>query len=241
MLKELPWTMKLRMKPKMSDMLQLVEEFHHRGPSTAVRMSSLKALCDSRQTKAYLTFALVICATILLSACNGNDLSSSTNAPVISNPPKTALPMPPLNGKSLENMGWSMTDGKRNTFSEFKGKVLVLDFYATWCEPCRISIPHLINLQRRYETQVSVIGLNVGGPEDADRVPGFARQFNIQYSLAVPDDELAAFLLADVDAIPQTFVFDRKGQLLKRFIGFSERTGEEIDRIVEDALRPTTN
>ncbi|HEV8369408.1 MAG TPA: TlpA disulfide reductase family protein [Pyrinomonadaceae bacterium] len=134
-----------------------------------------------------------------------------------------------------------MTDGKRNTFSEFKGKVLVLDFYATWCSPCRISIPHLINLQRRYETQVSVIGLNVGGPEDADRVPGFARQFNIQYSLAVPDDELAAFLLADVDAIPQTFVFDRKGQLIQRFIGFSERTGEEIDRIVEAALRSSTD
>ena len=236
--------MKLRMRPKMSNMHQLVDQLHLQEAKTAVRTCSLRTFSVSlRQAKAYRTLAslMLMCAVMLFSACNGNDLSSSTNAPVISNPPNTALPMPPLNGKSLENMGWSMSDGKRITFSEFKGKVLVLDFYATWCAPCRISIPHLINLQRRYEKEISVIGLNVGGPEDADRVPGFAQQFKIQYSLAVPDDDLAAFLLADVDAIPQTFVFDRQGQLIKRFIGFSERTGEEIDRIVDDALRSSTD
>jgi len=145
--------------------------------------------------------------------------------------------MPPLSGKSLESMGWSLRDGSRNAFAEFKGKVLVLDFYATWCMPCRESIPHLIDLQRRYENDVRVIGLNVGGPDDIERVPEFSREMDIQYPLGVPDNDLANLLLADVDAIPQTFVFDRNGKLAQRFVGFDSSTGEQIDRAVSVALK----
>jgi len=145
--------------------------------------------------------------------------------------------MPPLSGKSLENMGWSLSDGSRNAFAEFKGKVLVLDFYATWCMPCRDSIPHLIGLQRRYENEVRVVGLNVGGPDDIERVAEFSREMNIQYPLGVPDNDLANLLLADVDAIPQTFVFDRNGKLAQRFVGFDPSTGEQIDRAVATALK----
>ena len=146
--------------------------------------------------------------------------------------------MPPLNGASLNSMGWELADGKRAVFSEFKGKVLILDFYATWCVPCRDSIPHLIGLQTKYENLgLKVVGLNVGGPGDAEQVPAFAKEFGIQYPLAKPDEDLVSFLLSDSDAIPQTFVFDRQGQLVERFIGFGPETGERLDRAVESALR----
>lgn len=171
--------------------------------------------------------------------CNSND--PNANAPVISGPPKTGFPMPPLNGRSLQNMGWTLSDGKRNVFSEFKGKVLVLDFYATWCKPCRESIPHLIDLQKRYENDVRIIGLHVGGADDLPLVPAFATEMKINYPLGVPDDELGSLLLADIDAIPQTFVFDRNGKLVRRFIGFDSTTGGEIDQAVEGALNSTTN
>ena len=70
-------------------------------------------------------------------------------------------------------MGWEQGDGKRSVFSEYKGKVLILDFYATWCMPCRDSVPHLIGLQKKYEEQgLRVVGLNVGGPGDEQEVPG---------------------------------------------------------------------
>ena len=144
--------------------------------------------------------------------------------------------MPPLNGKSIESMGWNLADGTRNAFSEYKGKVLILDFYATWCEPCRNSIPHLIDLQRRYQDEVRVVGLNVGGPGDIELVPAFAKEFHIQYPLGLPDDDLVTLLMADSDAIPQTFVFDRKGQLAGRFVGFGKDTGGDIDQAVADAL-----
>ena len=103
--------------------------------------------------------------------------------------------------------------------------------------PCRESVPHLIDLQRRYENDVTVVGLNVGGPDDIERVPEFSREMNIQYPLGIPDNDLANLLLAEVDAIPQTFVFDRNGKLAQRFVGFDSRTGEQIDRAVAIALK----
>ena len=143
-----------------------------------------------------------------------------------------------MNGASLANMGWEASDGKRSVFSDYKGKVLVLDFYATWCGPCRYSIPHLIGLQKKHEDKgLVVVGLNVGGPGDDQLVPAFAKEYGIQYPLAKPDEDLVTLLLSDFDAIPQTFVFDRQGQMVERFIGFSSDTGERIDAAVETALQ----
>ena len=153
-------------------------------------------------------------------ACNSNDP-----------PPKIRVPGPPLNGGSLNTLGWTDDSGKRSVFSEFRGKVLVLDFYATWCVPCRDSIPHLVGLQKNFAAQgLQVIGLNVGGPDDPAEVPAFAKEFGIQYPLAIPDDDLVMFLMGDNNGIPQTFVFDRQGQLVERLIGFGPSSGEESTR-----------
>jgi len=182
--------------------------------------------------------SIFLCGLILMTGCNSNDTTNS-NTPVISGPPTgTTYPMPPANGASIANMGWESSDGKRSVFSEYKGKVLVLDFYATWCDPCRYSIPHLIGLQKKHEDKgLVVIGLNVGGPGDEEQVPAFAKEFGIQYTLAKPDEDLVTFLLSNDDRIPQTFVFDRQGQLVERFIGFGSETGERIDKAVESGLQ----
>jgi len=187
------------------------------------------------------TFFL-ICVLVFLSACNSND-PNTNKTPVISNPPTgTTYPMPPTRTASLANMGWELSDGKRAVFSEYKGKVLILDFYATWCVPCRDSVPHLIGLQKKYDDQgVQVIGLNVGGPEDEQLVPAFAKEFGIQYPLARPDDDLVSLLFGGQDAIPQTFVFDRQGQLVQRFVGFGSDTGIYLDSAVETALKTPAN
>ena len=147
--------------------------------------------------------------------------------------------MPPLSGKSLSNLGWEMADGRKNIFSDFKGSAVVLDFYATWCEPCRASVPHLIVMQKKYADQgLKVIGLNVGGPDDLAKVDGFAKEFQIDYTLAVPDDELVHLLLGDGNDIPQTFVFNRQGILARRFIGFGPDTGDQMESAIQAALRP---
>jgi thiol-disulfide isomerase/thioredoxin len=132
---------------------------------------------------------------------------------------------------------WTLENNQRAALSDYKGKVVVLDFYATWCEPCRAETPQLVRLQNEYgEKGLQVIGLNVGGDEDREQVPAFAKEFNIQYPLAYPDDDLVTKFLSDNEDIPQSFVFDRNGNLLKRFVGYSSRSGAELDTVIKTAV-----
>ena len=95
-------------------------------------------------------------------------------------------------------MGWVLNDGKRATLADYQGKVLVLDFYATWCEPCRQSIPRLIALQKSYSSKgLQVVGLNVGGPDDRIKVSNFAKELAIQYPLGFPDQALSDLFLPE--------------------------------------------
>jgi thiol-disulfide isomerase/thioredoxin len=190
-------------------------------------------LCAFAPLRAKFFFLILL---LSLSGCNSPD--NAGNTPVISAPPPTTLPMPPFKGGSILKMGWEQTDGTRVTVGDYKGKVLILDFYATWCIPCRDSVPHLIGLQKKFEGEgLQVIGLNVGGPDDVQEIPGFAKELGIQYPLAMPDEDLVRFLMSDSDAIPQTFVFDRQGKLVERFIGFDEEQGARIDLAVASALK----
>ena len=133
-------------------------------------------------------------------------------------------------------MGWTVANARHVRLSDSKDKVIVLDFYATWCEPCRDSTPHLVALQKRYGPQgLQIVGLNVGGPEDVEMIPGFAREFNIPYQLGIPDAELED-LMNDRPSIPQTFVIDRHGVILNRFIGYGDSTGEELERAIQVSL-----
>jgi len=133
--------------------------------------------------------------------------------------------------------GWALDNNQRAALADYKGKVVVLDFYATWCEPCRAETPHLVRLQNEFGPKgFQVIGLNVGGDEDREKVPAYAKEFNIQYPLAYPDDDLVTKYLSDNENIPQSFIFDRNGNLLKRFVGYSSRSAVELDTIIKSAL-----
>jgi thiol-disulfide isomerase/thioredoxin len=144
------------------------------------------------------------------------------------------LPPAPASGATA---GWTLDNNQRATLSDHKGKVVLLDFYATWCEPCREETPHLVQLHTQYVNQgLQVIGLNVGGEDDRGEVPNYAKEFGIQYSLAFPDDEFADGLLGDNQNIPQVFVFDRNGTLVKRFVGYGENSKVELESVVKAAV-----
>jgi len=140
-------------------------------------------------------------------------------------------------GGPVGPVGWTLDNNQRAKLSDYQGKVVLLDFYATWCEPCRAETPHLVQLQKQYAAQgLQVIGLNVGGEDDRAQVPSFAKEFGIPYPLAYPDDELVDDLLGDNQNIPQAFVFDRRGKLVKRFIGYSNNSGVELEDVVKTAI-----
>lgn len=113
----------------------------------------------------------------------------------------------------------------------------MLDFYATWCPPCREEVPHLVRLQKQYEGRgLRVIGLNVGGADDRDKVPGFVKEFGIPYQLGYPDEQMVNLYFSDDDRIPQTYVFDRTGTLVKRFVSYGANMPAELERTVQTAL-----
>ena len=187
------------------------------------------------------TIMVLLCAT-LLTACAGGNSSDNTpsNTPTGARLPPTAFPMPPVtafNNAEATKYGWRMLDGRRATLADYAGYVVVLDFYATWCEPCRADAPHLVQLQSRHGSEgLHIVGLNVGGAEDRFQIPQFVEQYGIQYRLGFPDPEMTDLFLSDDTTIPQSFVFDRRGRLIKRFIGFSASKPAELERIVQTAL-----
>lgn len=203
--------------------------------------------------RAAVRLALVaVCLALLAAACSNESASQKAamerraareaagNAAGNTSPPRTSRPMPPVataqQTAQLEG-GWTFLDGRRVSLDDYRGKVLVLDFYATFCPPCREEIPHLVALQRRYESEgVSVVGLNVGGDEDRPKVPQFVKELGISYPLGNPDPGFSEPFFVDDDSIPQTYVFDRQGRIVKRFVGFGPDMPDQLEDAIKTAL-----
>ena len=181
-----------------------------------------------------------LCLLALTACSNAPRNSAQSSPPVLNAPPRTTYPMPPITTQTSGGgspQGWTLLDNRRARLSDYLGHVVVLDFYATWCPPCRVEAPHLVELQRRYGQQgLHVVGLNVGGPDDRHQIPRFIEEFKIQYTLGFPDLEMTNLYLSDDDSIPQAFVFDRKGRLVKRFISYDDSMPAELERVVQAAL-----
>ena len=135
-------------------------------------------------------------------------------------------------------IGFEFDDGKRASVSDYTGKVLLLNFYATWCGPCRQEMPHLLALHQKYEAQgLQIVGLNVGGEEDYAEVPAFKQEFRIPFPLAIPDDEFVDRYLGVNQNIPQSVVIDRNGKIVMHVVGFSEESAAEVETVVQAALK----
>lgn len=151
--------------------------------------------------------------------------------------------MPPL--ANVESLGWQLFDGQtteaRETqkMGDLKGKVVILDFWATYCPPCLEEIPDLVKLQNEHKNDLQIIGLHVGGDEDKPQVPAFVEKLKINYPLAVPQEDLSAVLMQNESSIPQTFVFNREGKLLEKFVGYNEAVKNKMEMVVAEALNNT--
>lgn len=132
--------------------------------------------------------------------------------------------------------GWELQDldGKTVHASDFKGKVVVLDFWATWCPPCRAEIPGFVELQKKYQAQgVAVIGVSVD-QASADTVKAFAEKLGINYPVVLTDAKIEA-AYGGVDGLPTTFVIDRSGRIVKQYLGFTEKS--EIESEIQPLLK----
>jgi thiol-disulfide isomerase/thioredoxin len=175
---------------------------------------------------------------LFVSACRPSAAPVSvSNRPVsVNGVPQTNLPMPLP--KNVDSLGWQTFDDRQIKLGEMKGKVTVLDFWATYCKPCLEEIPHLVSLQEKYKAQnFEVVGLHVGGDDDRPKVPEFVEKLKMNYTLAYPEDDLTNALFGGNSAIPQTFVFGRDGKLIKKIVGFDGERKAALDEAIEEAIR----
>ncbi len=117
---------------------------------------------------------------------------------------------------------FSLTDisGKKVNFSDYRGKVVMLDFWATWCGPCRIEIPGFIALQNRYGNEgLAVIGISMDdGPEP---VVDFYKQFRMNYPVAMGNEKLGE-LYGGIIGLPTTFLIGRDGRIYAKHEGATD-------------------
>lgn len=108
-------------------------------------------------------------------------------------------------------------DGKPLSLSASHGKVILLNFWATWCGPCRAEIPDLIELQKKYADKLQIIGLDVDD-DDSTEVKQFVEKFGINYPVAMVTNEIR-MQYGGVAALPTSFVLDSEGRVVQKHEG----------------------
>ena len=182
---------------------------------------------DTRSTKYYLGFflALVLAMGGMLPTA-GQAQQVQKNGGLVYYP--APLPTPALliyNG-----------DGRQLTFADFKGKVVLLNLWGTWCAPCVIEMPSLNKLQRRYERaglEIIAVAIN----DTPQTVKQFFREHNLQFLDVYTDSEKNVSAAFNVRTVPSTFLINREGKVVAYYGGADDWMEDWARTAIENLLR----
>jgi peroxiredoxin len=125
--------------------------------------------------------------------------------------------------------------GHSVSLADYRGKALLINFWATWCAPCRVEMPWFIDLQRKYATQgFTILGIDSDFPEDVPKVPGFAKRMNLNYPVLYGNHQTNT-KYGCCDYLPISYYVDRAGTIRVATVGLGERNTVEtyIRRLLE--------
>jgi thiol-disulfide isomerase/thioredoxin len=124
-------------------------------------------------------------------------------------------------------------DGKSMRLSDLRGKAVLLNFWATWCGPCKIETPWLVELQTQYGPQgLQVIGVEAGD-DSKDDITKFVKDMGMNYPVLIGKDEVGD-AYGGVPALPETFFIGRDGKIVDRIVGLRGRA--DIEESIKKAL-----
>jgi thiol-disulfide isomerase/thioredoxin len=131
------------------------------------------------------------------------------------------------NPRPMSEFAVRTIDGHEVTSSSLRGKVTIVNFWATWCPPCRAEIPDLVALQQKYRDRLQIIGISEdeGG---VDKVMRFAADHDMNYPVAMTSPELEA-KFPGIGALPTSFIVDRDGRVVQKHVGMLRATVTELE------------
>jgi cytochrome c biogenesis protein CcmG/thiol:disulfide interchange protein DsbE len=129
-------------------------------------------------------------------------------------------------------------DGRTVTLADYKGKVVLLNFWATWCGPCRIEIPWFVEFEQKYKDRgFAVLGVSMD-EEGWEVVKPYIEKSKVNYRMLMGNDSIAA-MYGGVDSLPTTFVLDAAGRIASTHVGLVSRSDyeNEIVQLLDAAKR----
>jgi cytochrome c biogenesis protein CcmG, thiol:disulfide interchange protein DsbE len=140
----------------------------------------------------------------------------------------------PGKGQPAPNFKVVTTSGQAVTLDNYRGYVLVLDFFATWCIPCRSSVPHIVEVNRKYGKQgLQVLGMSAD--EEGDRaLTSFASEYHVNYPLALAGESVQSDF--GIRSVPVMFIIDKKGKVAEVFRGFNDEIGRSMEQLIKKLL-----
>lgn len=174
--------------------------------------------------------ALFVFLTVALSgftACTGGSMQSTNGTPKPSEYPPVAAAVMQAELKGLDSVKFKLED--------YKGKVVLINLWATWCGPCKGEMPHLVELQNTHKDKgFEILGLDTDENDTEAEVKKFAEEMKLNYTLGWIDEKTYNELLkiSKFPGIPQSFLISRDGHLLGVFTGGSPTTIAKLKDIV---------
>jgi len=131
---------------------------------------------------------------------------------------------------------FKLTDLSGNAFDrgQFAGRVVLVEFWATWCPPCRSTLNWLGELQNRHPDQLAVVALAVASPEDQIRSMAASLSPDLKWAIT---DPVTAQSFGDITAVPTLFLFDQSGKTARVFYGAPPDLHDQIARQLEKLLK----